>query len=69
MPSKTTLSPAATDLLREIRDRGKNTVVGQRGRALLKLRSKLFKFVEPDQLKITDAGREHLKSLKRKKVA
>lgn len=69
MASKFTLSDAANDLLREIRDRGKNAVVGQRGRALVKLRSKMFKFVEPTELKITNAGREHLRGLRKKKAA
>jgi len=69
MPSKFTLSEAADGLLREIRDRGKNTVVGQRGRALVKLRSKLFRYVEQNAMKITDAGREYLRNRKKRKVA
>jgi hypothetical protein len=64
MPSKDTLSEAAVALLREIRDRGKNTPIGGRGRALDKLRR--LGHVEGDALKITADGREYLRGLKRK---
>lgn len=64
MPSTETLSGAAVTLLREIRDRGKNTPIGGRGRALAKLRR--LGHVEEGALKITADGREHLRGLKRK---
>jgi hypothetical protein len=64
MPSTETLSDAAVTLLREIRDRGKSTPIGGRGRALAKLRR--LGHVEEGALKITVTGREHLRGLKRR---